>query len=482
MLMNLQHLSTGAIVVAALVALAGCSSIRVPAGSDVYYGFTLIDPATEKRVENAWVVVEDGRLSKIGSGRPPRAADSSHLRDLTGRFVLPGLIDAHAHITSTGILSVEVRDGAPIITMKLDEQITRHNARIALARAVTTVRNPGGTSASGAHYDRMVASGAWVGPEALHAGAVIQPPPFSGEMFRYPRTEAEWQAEAANQARLGMKYFKLYTDLSEAELATGIRVAHQHGLQAIAHLNRVSWTRAIELGIDGLEHALPTSPDLLEPEARAKYVADADRTSRFMYRWFELADYNGPLIRRLVDLLAQKKIAVNLTLVVNDLVYNTDDLFRILPATDRRDIHPDVLEVYEPQMRASATGWTSEDYKRARAVMPKVLTFARMLHDAGVPLMVGTDAGGGVLLDREMQLHREAGIPMWDVLRMATSEAADIMGMGNRIGRIKEGYEADLAILDSDPLADVRAVAQVHGVINNGRYLKPADLRAQTGR
>ena len=59
---------------------------------------------------------------------------------------------------------------------------------------------------------------------------------------------------------------------------------------------------------------------------------------------------------------------------------------------------------------------------------------------------------------------------------MATSQAADIMGMGDRVGRIKQGYEADLAIVNADPLADVRAVAQVYGVPNNGRLLLSKNL------
>ncbi len=463
-----------------LASLAIQAAIPDLASADIYHGFTLVDPATEKRIENAWIVVEGGRISEIGSGKAPRASNSTQAHDLTGRFVLPGFIDAHAHVTSTGILNVELRDGAPVLSMKMDEHITQRNGRVALARGVTTVRNPAGAPRANAQYDRMIAAGTWIGPEARHAGAVMQPPPMSGEMFRYPRTEAEWQAEAAEEARLGMKYFKLYTDLNEQELATGIRVAHQHGLKAIAHLNRVSWTRAIELGIDGLEHALPTSPDLLEPEARAKYVAELDQTSRFMYRWFELADYDGPLVRKLVGLLAEKKIPVNLTLVVNELIYNTDDLGRVLPAFELEEFHPDVVAVYETQLRASATGWTPEDYERARRVMPKVQAFARLLHDAGVPLMIGTDGGGGVLYGRELELHREAGIPAWDVLRMATSEAADIMGIGDRVGRIEKGYEADLVILEADPLTDIRAVDRVHAVINNGKVLKPAELRVDT--
>lgn len=454
----------------------GAAQFSAPqiARAELYHGFTLIDPATERRIENAWIMIEDGRLARVGSGALPTSSGRAH--DLTGRFILPGLIDAHAHITSTGILDVEMREGAPVISMRMDERITQRNARIALARGVTTVRNPAGAPEANAHYDRMIASGAWIGPEAHHAGAVIQPPPMSGDMFRYPQTEAQWQDEASLEAKLGMKYFKLYIDLSEQDLATGIRVAHQHGLKAIAHLNRLSWTRAIELGIDGLEHALPTSPDLLEPEARTKYLAELDHTSRFMYRWFELADYDGPLIRNLVDLLAKKKVVVNLTLVVNELIYSTDQLDRVLPEFERKDFAPEVLDVYESQLRASAAGWTAQDYERARAVMPKVLTFARRLHAAGVPMMIGTDGGGGVLIGREMELHREAGIPVWDVLRMATSGTADIMGIGQRVGRIEQGYEADLVILDADPLVDVRAVDRVFAVIANGRMLTRSEL------
>ena len=458
-------------------ALPGGASPRIAPRADLYYNFTLVDPATEKRIENAWLVIEDGRLSRIGSGKPPASSDPARAHDLSGRYVMPGLIDAHAHITATGILKVEMVNGAPILSMKMDEAITRRNARVALARGVTTVRNPAGNPEENAQYDRMIAAGAWMGPEARHAGAAIQPPPMGGTMFAYPRTEAEWQAEAARQANLGSTYFKLYTDLSEQELATGIRVAHEHGLKAIAHLNSVSWTRAAELGIDGLEHALPTSPDLLEPGARAKYLAERDMTSRFMYRWFELAEFDGPLIRGMVELLARKKIPVDLTLVVNELVYNTDDLARVLPQSQLEYFHPDVVAVYESQLRASATGWTPEDYERARAVMPKVLAFARMLYEAGVPMMIGTDAGGGVMIDREMELHREAGIPAWAVLRMATSGTADIMKMGDRIGRIRKGYEADLAILEADPVADVRATARVYGVINNGVFLRATELK-----
>lgn len=461
---------------AALLVLAACQSAPLPAGAALYHGFTLIDPATETITPDAWIVVANGHIAQVGSGSLP-AADPAHTRDLEGRYVLPGFIDAHAHITHSGMQQIEMKDGVLSIRMDSLDRLTRHNARIALARGVTTIRNPGGDTDANARYDRMVASGEWIGPEALHAGAVIEPPPFVGGSFAYPRDAAAWDAEAARQKAAGMTYFKLYVDLTEDELALGVAAAKRHGLIPIAHLNTISWSRAVDLGVEQLEHALPTSPDLLTPEARAAYLANARRDSTFMYRWFELADMDGPLIRDLARKLADRRIVVDLTLVVNELLYNIDDVEAHLAGIDLEDAPPEVMAAYLPQIKASATGWTPEDFDRARAVMGKVKAFARLLHDAGVPLMIGTDAGGGIFYARELELHHEAGIPTWAILRMATSGAADIMHMDDRIGRIAPGFEADLVILDADPIENISAARQIHGVLNNGVFMRAEDLR-----
>lgn len=465
--------------VGALVVCAISSSpvfAQAPSAPQLFRNVTLIDPATRRRVPNAFVLVRAGRIARIGRGKPPRIAQDVRQVDLGGRYLLPGFIDAHAHITGSGLQKVEVRAGEMRITMESDDASMRRNARIALSRGVTTVRDPGGDPAAAVRYDTRIRSGAWAGPEALHAGAIVEPPPFGGSMFVYPRTTAEWDAEAARQAALGMRYFKLYSSLTETELERGIKAAHRHGLKAIAHLNAVSWTRAAALGIDGLEHALPTSADLLTAQARAHYVARPDST--FLYRWFELVDFDAPEFKAMLQLLAKRRIATNMTLVVNELVYGIDDLDSVFPVSERIGADPEVLKQLLANLRASAAGWSKQDFARAKAVMPKVLEFARRIHRAGIPMMIGTDAGGGIFFARELALHRSAGIAAWDVLRMATSQAADILGIGNRTGRIRTGYEADFVILDHDPLTDITAAASVHAVVVDGRMLRPADLIA----
>lgn len=464
-------------VLLTLATTATLSAAR--AESDLYTGLVLIDPVKETRTADSYVLVTNGRIAATGTGAPPTSLKNVRIHDLSGRYALPGFIDAHAHITA-GPQKVEMRSGAPLITNEGKDAITQHSARIALAFGVTTVRNPGGDPEANARYDRAIASSAWIGPEALHAGAVIQPPPMGGASFAYPRSEMEWQAQAAHAAALGMRYFKLYVGLSEAELETGIRVAHQHGLKAIAHLNTVSWTRAAKLGIDGLEHALPTSPELLEPPQRALYLAELGADSKFMYRWFELVDYDGPLMQELFGLLSRKRIVVNLTLLVNKLIYNIDDLehaFSMSVADVEKLMHPEMKTNLE-MLKASAAGWTQEDYRRARAVMPKVLEFARRLHQLGVPMIIGTDGlGGGPQYAQELALHVEAGIPVWEVLRMSTSRTADIMDIGHRTGRLEPGFEADIAFLTADPIVDIANAANAYGVLVNGRFFLSASLK-----
>ena len=101
--------------------------------------------------------------------------------------------------------------------------------------------------------------------------------------------------------------------------------------------------------------------------------------------------------------------------------------------------------------------------------MPKVLEFARRLHQAGVPLAIGTDGYGGTpVYARELALHVQAGIPVWDVLRLSTSQGARLLDLADRTGRFEVGLEADMVFLNSDPLQDITNVKDVDLVVTNG--------------
>lgn len=450
-----------------LLALQACETGDSYEGATLYYGFDELDPATKVRVADAWLIVRDGKIIDKGAGTAPGASFSNRY-DMTGTYALPGLIDAHAHLTS-GYHQVAIVDGAPQISIESVDEITRFHAKVALGFGVTTIRNPGSDPEASARYDQKIVSGEWDGPEALHAGAVIQPAPFVGGSFAHPQTDQEWDIEARRQAELGMTYFKLYTSLSEEELAKGVMAANAHGLTPIAHLDRVSWTYAAKVGVKTLEHALPTSPDLIEPDKRDLYLEGYDLSSKSTYQWFEMADFDGPLFTELVEALVENEVSLNLTLTVNDIIYTTNDLSKTYTEEVRTYMHPKALAGALQFLGASGYGWTEEDYDRAEASWVKLNDFTRRLHAAGVPMMIGTDGnGGGPFLAHEMQLHVDAGLSPWDVLYMATTGTAKTLGLAEMTGALKPGLEADIVFLKEDPLKDMMAIKQVSHVVNNG--------------
>ena len=108
------------------------------------------------------------------------------------------------------------------------------------------------------------------------------------------------------------------------------------------------------------------------------------------------------------------------------------------------------------------------------------------LHATGARMTVGTDMGNpwvapGISLHREMQLLAEAGVPAPQVLLAATRNGAEALGAGTRLGRIAEGYEADLLVLDANPLDDITHTRGIHAVVLDGRYLDRATLDRFTG-
>lgn len=438
----------------------------------VYHGFTRLDPATATATPNAYVVVQGDRIAAVGSGVPPRNDGWTYV-DMRGRYALPGLFDTHAHVT-IGPLQVEIKDGAPAFRFDVIQDLHRHNALIALAFGVTTIRNPAGDAEANSHYDAMIASGEWLGPDAVHAGDLMNP-----GFPHYPRTGAEWDAEMARQRGLGMRHAKLYSGLTEQELARGIEAAHAHGLKTIAHLDAVSWTRAMELGIDELTHALPTSADLLtEPNRTAYLESRKSPDAKYLYRWFELVDYDSEPFQNMLRMLVAKKTHVDLTLIANEIVYFYDRMDEELTyPLELAWPNPAFHSNWRQAMTASHFGWNEDDYRRAHAVLPKVLELAKRFYDAGVQLSIGTDGtGGGPSFVRELELHVQAGIPASEVLRLATSGAAERLGMADERGALAPGFEADIVFLSADPLENIANVRDVDVVVQNGRAYRARDL------
>jgi Amidohydrolase family len=118
---------------------------------------------------------------------------------------------------------------------------------------------------------------------------------------------------------------------------------------------------------------------------------------------------------------------------------------------------------------------------------PIALQNLRKVWDAGIPVVMGTDAGNigtlhGPSVFREMQIMTQAGLTPLQVLRSATANGAKAMGLESDLGTLAPGKLADLVILDADPLADVTNLSKIHRVIKDGKVFAPEELMASLKR
>ncbi len=357
-------------------------------------------------VREANVVVEGGRIVRLDPAGAPAPAGSRVL-ELDGRYVLPGLIDAHVHISSF-------------------EQAER-----ALASGVTTARSAGVSHFADVGLRQLRRAGHLGGPELLAAGYHIRPEPAEGLFLDEPG--------------LG--------DL----LAAGIRTPEAIGRMAAVVLARgVDFLKVNATARAGLPHTDPREPYYTEAELRALVEAGASRGVPVMahahgdeggraavaagVRSIEHGTYLGEAT---LELMAERGTYLVPTIaVVTDLT---------IPGGDYDD---PFLQV------------------RGRHMLPRVRGTAGRAHRMGVRLVAATDTGYGpestVRIGHELEELVGVGMTPGEALLAATGRAAELLGVDDRTGRIAPGMEADLVVLDRNPLEDIRAVQDVLVVVNDG--------------
>lgn len=360
------------------------------------------------------VVVQDGRIAALGARVAlPRGAERI---DGTGKTLLPGLIDSHAHVWN------------------------RSHLAQSLVLGVTTVLDMFTDPKLAAGLKQQAAAGAELA-DLRSAGILVTAPKGHGTEYGVPipTLSAPTDADAFVAARVqeGSDYIKLvytpgskrFPSLGKQTLAAAIAAAHARGKLAVVHIDRLAGARdAIESGADGLAHVFADQP----PD-------DA-----------------------LIRLAVQHKTFVVATLSV-------------LRTASQRSVGPELLEDPQlaPFLAPQAAGSLKADFG-ARFVpdygVPR--TAVQMLHAAHVPILAGTDAPNpgttyGASVHSELALLVEAGLSPTDALIGATSAPAAQFHLDDR-GRIAPGLRADLVLVDGDPTTDIRATRKIVGVWKGG--------------
>lgn len=436
-------------------------------------GATLIDGTGAPPLPDAVVVIQEGRIVAAGRAGEVEIPDGLEIEDAAGRFLLPGLIDVHAHAL---VPTCEQTPSGTRIS-GFDENLSEQVMEMLLRYGITTARSPATPTQLGVAMRDSLASGAVRGPRLLVAGELIDGRQTSPEAVR---------EEIRTQAERGVDAIKLYSRLRPEAVRAGVEEAHALGFPVIGHLQATTWTEGVAAGIDQLTHAAPWTDEMLAPSARAAY-RNARRGRTLMQArvdWLEALDPDSPEVAHLIASLATNSVGLDPTLVAFDTKFSFDassgrpvaPRYRTDPALDAI---PGLVKVWESCGTPTA-GWTASDFQRAEAAWPTLLELVRRYHASGVRLAAGSDTPNawvipGVSLHRELELLADAGIPPLDVIQIATRNGAEALGLLAETGTVEPGKRADLLLLTADPLADIANTRQIAWVMLAGERVWTAE-------
>jgi imidazolonepropionase-like amidohydrolase len=462
--------------------LAGVAVVVVPPAlpaqpqSIAIRNITLIDGTGAPARSAQTIITRGNRIAAVGHVDSVRVPPGSRIIDGRGLHIVPGFIDMHAHY-AMGPVTIDTTSKPATMRMTYDHAAGVEMLQTLQAFGITTLRNPGGPTREAVALRDSVRLGLRRGPRIFTAGEVIDVVQAEGLVSQITN-EREMRAEVARQAAMGVDYVKLYASLPPALIRAGVDEAHRHGVKALAHLFATSWTDATKAGIDGIVHITPGSP-LLLPEARRAEYQKRFRGTQFMLEWFDYWDPSSREIADLTSVLRTHRVAVDPTLVTFEGMAYGDDR-RITENPELRFAPPSIVTNWRKDFTLTQ-GWTPADYASAKVAWPKVLAFAKHLHDAGALLTAGTDAPNpwtvpGASFHRELELLVAAGIPTLDVLRIATKNGAESLGMLSELGTVAAGKFADLVLLEGDPVADIRNTRRIAWVMQDGVLARPSEL------
>jgi imidazolonepropionase-like amidohydrolase len=399
--------------------------------------------------DNLTVVIEGERVTKVGPAASVQVPKDAERIDGTGKTLMPGLFDMHAHVQPLdGLLNI--------------------------ASGVTSVRDMGNDIDDLTRLQTQWQTGATVGPRVWKSGFIDGPGPFQAPTGILVSTPEEAQAAVNRYADLGYIQIKLYSSL-KPELVPGIaKLAHQRGMRLSGHVpNGMIASQFVEQGADELQHI-----NFIFLNFLASKVKDTRTPERFTAIGDNAAklDLDSKPVQDFIQLLLAHHTTVDVTLATFEGMFTgrpgkvSPDFASVLdrlPAQVQRSVYTGGLPV---------TAETDQLYKDSYVAL---LRMTKKMYDAGVPILAGTDSLAGITLHRELELEVKAGIPATKALQIASWNAAKLLKQEAQLGSIAPGKLADLFLVEGNPAENISDIRRCRLVIKNGTlYQSDAVYRA----
>ena len=409
-----------------------------------FRGATLIDGTGAPPIPNSLLVVDGGRIVSVGAATPEALAKlppGAQIVAADGKWIVPGLIDAHVHAESDADLQTMLNWGITSVRL-MAETVAASQKLAAASRARKDIPD--------------------VFPAApiftVHGGWWGRGEPADPDLNRFPETAEEARRSVRRARELGSAEIKIMLDdmawcraplpalpkTSPAVLRALLDEAKAQGMRSIVHAPNLDDARAaVAGGASALAHGV------LEPIDDATFAAMKPRSVFYVPTMdiFEyLADTHGFM----------------------EHVLGPIDAWLL----------PETVERYRSDAYAAGYRERYPNFENVRRRLPALRENLRRLHAAGVPVALGTDmwALPGAAVSVEMKLYVAAGMPPLEAVRSATRTAARSIGADADRGTLEKGKRADVVVLRSDPLGP-SGVTDIDGVWKAGERVAPMAKR-----
>jgi imidazolonepropionase-like amidohydrolase len=427
-------------ILLALVCPLGCAVSQRPptAAPIVIANVNVLRLDGEGVLAEQTVVVERGIIRKMGPPRGIAISAGSETIDGTGKYLMPGLVDLHVHLAS----NLE------------DEQ--RAILKLFVANGVTTILNLRGTPQM-LELKAAVAAGRVFGPTIYTSGPYVNEP--------FVTTPDEVERAVVEQRRADYDFIKLHGDLSREAYARLNAVARREGIRVVGHAPR-------NLGLDAMFEERQYAVAHAE-----EFIYDRQNTSRNAIARVE------PRIPELARSMVRAGIWLMPNLTAFGMIRKmVEDLDAVLARPEMRFLPRSVRQGWGPATNPYTNRMSKEKVPEMLALYGLLQKLVRGFQAGGVRLLVGTDAMNtgvvpGFSTHDELAELVAAGLTPFEALRAATANAAEFLAVPGQRGLVAVGQNADLLLLDANPLESIVNSRRIAGVMLRGRWVSQADIR-----
>jgi imidazolonepropionase-like amidohydrolase len=410
----------------------------------------LFDPKTKALTEPVAVVVNGNSIAGIEPLSSPATPGEVSIDGANGTLV-PGMYEMHGH---------------------LDQDEAMPN----LLSGITSVRDMGNNNEVLDGLIRRIEAGTVAGPRVTRSGFIEGKSPFNANNGIVVDSEAAALDAVRWYGARGFWQIKIYNSINPAWVPAMVQEAHRLGMRVAGHVPAFSTADAvIAAGYDELTHI---------NQFMLGWVLQPDEDTRTLLRLtamkrFPSLDLSSPAVRRTIDAMAQRKLAVDPTLAIHEeLTLNRNG---VVPpgAADYLDHMPVGYQRSAKAARAdtSAPG----DDAAYRGAFDQIIATVKALRDRGVMLIPGTDLGGSFTYHRELELYQRVGMTPAEILSWATLDMARYLGQDQRLGSFEKGKLADFFLIPGDPTRDLKAIKTIRMVVKDGVVYFPSEIYPEFG-